>query len=282
MRKETAGLAVLLVLGFTMAATALRAEDPPAAPETPQAQPAAPAPEAAPAEDAATEKAWSLEVGVDDSTKYLFRGVDLLAGGDVLWPHATLTWGNFSAYTYAYWGDMPDKAGSYSENDFGLDYTFTAGRASITLGALTYQYSSDVEKAMGFLDTYEVYGIVSFDTLLAPTITYYHDVDAVDGGFLTLGVSHGFELTDKLSVDLSGTLGLDFGYNLGSDLARELGVSKSRGDFDDFLVGADFTYAFDDAFSAHALVQESYALDVLDDIGQDDVTVVTAGLAYSF
>ena len=53
------------------------------------------------------EKAWSLDVGVDYASHYLFRGVPLLGDNEVLVPNATFSVGNFSVYYYGYRGDLP-------------------------------------------------------------------------------------------------------------------------------------------------------------------------------
>lgn len=237
---------------------------------------------AAGAARAQDEKSWSFDAGVDYSSKYLFRGVTLLGDNEVWVPHASFGVGGLSIGYYGYIGDIPE-GGSYRENDLNIDYTFDIGdKFSLTLGGVAYLYNGDAETDLGFLDTEEVYALASWDVFLAPTITYYHDIDEVDGGFLTLGVSHDIAFSDQVSLSLSGTLGIDFGYNLNGAYADDLGVSKSNGDLDDFLAGADLSWQITDNFGAHVLVQRSIALKVLDDIGQDDVTVVTGGLSLSF
>jgi hypothetical protein len=241
-----------------------------AAQETP---PPTEAPAQASAEEA-PEKSWSVEVAVDWADLYLFRGVNLLGEDQDVWvPHATLTVGNASFWTYGYIGkfDGEDGEGDYNEVDVGADYTFTAGAFSLTLGALTYQYTGEVERGLGFGDTEELYAIASWDVFLAPTVSYYHDIDAIDGGYLQAGISHSFPLSDKVSLDLSGAVGFDNKYN--SDQSFQP---------NDILLGLDVPWQVTDSFSLHAQVQQSFALDALDDIGQDDETVFTAGAAFSF
>jgi hypothetical protein len=234
---------------------------------------------AAPAGD---ERSWSLEGGIDYSDHYLFRGVDLLAEGAVLSPHVKLAAGAWSLSYYGYLGEIPETSDGYHEADFGLDYTFTFGKLALSLGALTYQYDGAVERQMAFFDTYELYAIASLDVPLAPTLSFYRDVDAVEGGYAALGVSHGFEMRHGLALDLSASLGFDFGYNLNAQAAAGLGVEKSNGDLNDFLAGADLSWTVSDALSVHALVQRSVSLDVLDRLGQPDVTVWTLGATVAF
>jgi hypothetical protein len=227
-----------------------------------------------PAAEEAPEKSWSVDLALDYADQYLFRGVVLLGEDEeVLVPHATLTIGNFSLWTYGYigeFGEDPDE-GDYNEVDVGADYTFSAGKFSLTLGALTYQYTGEVERGLGFADTEELYAIAAWDVMLSPTVSYYHDIDAIDGGYLQAGISHSFPLGDKVSLDLSGAVGFDNKYN--SDQAFQL---------NDILLGLDVPWQVTDSFSLHAMVQQSFALDALDDIDQGDETVFTIGAGYSF
>jgi hypothetical protein len=228
------------------------------------------------------EKSWSFEAGVDRSSLYLFRGVDLLDGESVIVPHATWTVGGLAVSYYGYFGDLPGDS-RYGENDLTLDYTFSLGdKASLTLGGLTYQFNGDAERDLVFLDTYEVYGILSFDVPLSPTLTYYRDVDEVDGGYGSFGISHSLALGSRASLDLSGSVGFDFHYN-----NKEVG----NGTPNDVLVSVDLPIQVGDRFSIHAGVQRSIALEALDEIvkadpeaegAYGDQTVVTVGAALSF
>jgi hypothetical protein len=229
------------------------------------------------------EKSWSLDVGVDRADKYLFRGVILTGDESILIPHAALGIGNLNLYYYGYFGKIEGFESDYGETDLGIDYGIPLGdKTTLTLGAVTYLYNGQAERDLAFLDTYEAYGILKFDTFLSPTISYFEDLDEVEGGYAAFGLSHGFELGSKVTLTLAGQVGVDFGYNLNAGLAESLGIAESNGDLSDGLVGVDLSFAFTDSFSGHLLAQRVIALDVLDDIGRDDETVVTAGLGYSF
>lgn len=229
------------------------------------------------------EKNWTLGFTADYSSIYLFRGVDLLDDEPVLWGSAKVTFGGLAIYTYAFAADIPGSEEDYREADFGLDYTFSLGdKVALTLGALTYQYSSDVEETIGFLDTNEVYAIIAFDVPLAPIISYYHDIDVIDGGYASIGISHSFPAGSKVAFVLSGALGFDFHYN---------NKEKSNGALNDFLIGLNVPIQITDMISVHAQVQRSVALDSLDGRAEDDPalaglfedeTVFTFGGALSF
>lgn len=237
----------------------------------------------------AQEKAWSLDVSVDYFDHYMFRGVPLLGDNEVLNPHVTYSMGNFNAYYYGYFGDVPadftvsGSEVSYHEDDFGADYTFALGeKFGLSLGIVSYMYSSEVTNEYGFEDTYELYAIAAWDVALAPTISYYQDMDAVEGAYATLGISHSFPLGEKASLDFAAAVSFDFGYNLTEGYAADLGLDESNGDLNDVLIGLSVPVQINDWFGFHVTAQESIALDVLDDIGVDDETIFSGGVSFTF
>jgi len=230
------------------------------------------------------DRAWAFDAGAEYASRYLFRGVSLLGNQHVLSPHARFCLGHLAIYAYGYSGSIPDAAkDSYREVDLGADYTFWFGeRVAMTLGAVTYQYNHAAEHALVFLDTYEVYGVVAIDTVLSPTISYYRDVHAVKGGFLTVAVSRGVDLGSRARLVFTGSAGFDFGYN---------DAAGGNGTWNDVLLGVDLPIRISDAFSVHAGVQRSIAERALDrGVARDpslaafygNQTVATVGLAYSF
>lgn len=227
------------------------------------------------------ERAWSLDVGVDYASLYMFRGIDLLGDDPVLVPYVVFAHGGFSAWAYGYsgqFGSETDIEGDdYTELDFGLDYTWGFGAEdghSLTLGALRYTYQDPPE--YDEIETNEVYAILTFDTFLAPTFSLYYDVDVYDAGYLSLGVSHGWPLTESTSFDVAATLSYDLGYNSLVYLGDE------QNDLSDLLLGVDIPWSVTDSFGLHAGVSHSVALSVVDDIGQDDEIWFTVGASYSF
>lgn len=228
------------------------------------------------------ERSWTLEAGADYASTYLFRGVDLLADENVLIPRAQWTWNDFAVTYYGYYGDLPGSS-RYAEGDLSIDKTFHLGEvASLTLGGLTYQFNGDAERDLVFLDTYEVYGILSFDTVLSPTISYYHDIDKVDGGYLSVAFNYSVPLGSRASLDFLSSVGFDFHYN---------NKEVSEGTLNDVLFSVDLPVQLNDHFSLHAGAQRSVALKALDEIvaadpGQEprygDQTVVLAGATVAF
>ncbi len=226
------------------------------------------------------EKSWSFSAGVDRSSQYLFRGSDLLDDEPVLIPYVTFAVGNFSLYGYGYSGDLP--GGDYREIDLGAEYAIPLGSATLTLGAVSYQYNDDAEQILVFLDTYEVYGYLGFGGPLSPKISYWYDNDQVKGGYGSVGISHSFPLGSRASLDFSGSVGWDFGYN---------NKDAKDGTLNDALFGVNVPIEIRENISIHGSVQRSIALDSLDERREadpsltgtsEDETIVTFGASISF
>jgi len=237
----------------------------------------------------AQDKNWSLDVSVDYLDHYMFRGVPLLGDNEALNPHVTFSSGNLNVYYYGYFGDVPadftysGNTAKYHEDDFGADYTFALGQKfGLTLGAVSYMYSNEVTNDYGFEDTYELYAIAAWDVPLSPTISYYQDMDAVEGAYASFGISHSFPMGTKASLDFAASVGFDFGYNLTEAYAADLGLDKSNGDLNDVLIGLSVPVQVNDWFGFHVAAQESIALDVLDSIGVDDETIFSGGVSLTF
>ncbi len=226
------------------------------------------------------EKSWSFSAGVDRSSQYLFRGSDLLDDETVLTPYIVLGLGNFSIYSYGYAGDIP--GGDYREIDLGAEYAIPIGSATLTLGAVSYQFNQDAERILVFLDTYEVYGSLGFEGPLSPTVSYWYDNDKVKGGYGTFGIGHSFALGRKASLDFSASVGWDFGYN---------NKDVTDGTLNDALFGIDVPIQIRENLSIHGSVQRSIALESLDRRREadpsltgtsEDETVITFGASLTF
>jgi len=94
----------------------------------------------APSAASAQEKSWSLDVSVDYFDHYMFRGVPLLGDNEVLNPHVTYSMGNFNAYYYGYFGDVPadftfpGQPASSPEDTFGTHYPFARDTLQALVG----------------------------------------------------------------------------------------------------------------------------------------------------
>jgi len=172
--------------------------------------------EAAAAEE---EKPWSIELGADYNSKYVWRGI-LLTDDPVLQPSITFAFKGFSLDIWANM-DLTDVNGNndeINEVDYTLDYSGEAGPIGYSVGVIYYDFPNT-----DFASTTEVYtGIGLKDVPLTPTLTVYRDVDEVDGFYVTLDVSHSFENvvtfseTAAMAVDLGAQVSWgDSDYNSG-------------------------------------------------------------------
>jgi hypothetical protein len=256
----------------------------PAPPAAAPAAPGLPVPQLPPTDrPPVADRGWGFDTGLDGASRYLFRGESLLGKNGVLTPHARYGIGNFAAYAYGYAGRIPRSEDRFRELDLGADYTFWLGtRAALTAGAVTYRYGRAAQNDLVFLDTYELYAIVALDTLLSPTVSFYRDMDAVKGGFLTVSAHQDLALSSRLRAVFGGALGFDFKYN---------SPDRHNGTFNDVQVSADLPLRIDDHWSAHAMVQRSFARTSLahrrfvDPAGRDfyaSATVVSGGFSFVY
>jgi len=51
-------------------------------------------------------------------------------------------------------------------------------------------------------DSQEVYAGISFDTILAPSITVYRDIDHLVGWYVTAAIGHSFPISGDYSLDV--------------------------------------------------------------------------------
>jgi len=55
-------------------------------------------------------------------------------------------------------------------------------------------------------DTQEVFLSLGLDTFLSPSLTVYKDISEYPSWYFLLGISHAFEITEKVSLELSGSI----------------------------------------------------------------------------
>ena len=171
-------------------------------------------------------RVYAEPVGVDVTAdvfgKYLWRGQNL-NNSTVFQPGIDVS---FAGFTASIWGnlDMTDsngERGEFTEWDFSLDYTTAVPgleELEFSVGVIHYRFPSARPSR-----TTEVYWGFAVDMPLSPSVTVYHDVDVVNGTYVSLGVGHSidelFRLSDRMPV------GLDIGVSVG------WGNSQYNGDY---------------------------------------------------
>lgn len=158
-----------------------------------------------------------IEMGFSVVSAYIWRGQNL--GSDASWqPYVTVSpdfepegWGDIS---FTCWMNFTKDNGSicpqsHSETDFSVDYTIDI----LNLGSLSggYIYYDFPHIANDKIDeTQEFYVGFSANTLLTPTITWYHDFDTGSGEWITFDISHDFDLK-VFTISTYATLAYDKG-----------------------------------------------------------------------
>src|SRR5690606_17153332 len=109
------------------------------------------------------------------------------------------------------------------------------GKASIALGGVAYIYPNDAPAINSDFNTVEVYGSVSLDAPLAPSLAVYYDLDKVKGLYVEGSVSHGIPL-GATTLNLGALAGFsnnmdpdpdDFTFNFADNGFTHLDLSAS-------------------------------------------------------
>jgi len=152
-------------------------------------------------------------------SKYIWRGFKL-DDDPVLQSGATVSGYGLS---FNIWGSMDidnEDTLNSDEFDYTLDYTYETEEYGLSVGHIWYTFPPSDAKSKEF------YIGGSYNTVLSPSLTWYHDYgDEEDGGgdgdYILLSLSHSIAIPDSsVSVDLGGSLG----YN------DELFIAGSGGD----------------------------------------------------
>jgi hypothetical protein len=162
-------------------------------------------------------KVLSAAVSVDYAGKYVWRGQPVNPESVM----QTNVSGSAYGFTGSIWSNndlTDDRRGEFSEVDYALDYTRSLGeKVAVSAGVIHYLFPNT-----GFSPTTEIYGGLSFDVPLAPSIKWYRDVNEVDGSYIQIGAGHSFEGVAEwangcsMGVSLGASVGIGgAGYNSG-------------------------------------------------------------------
>lgn len=168
-----------------------------------------------------------VSASLDFYDKYVWRGQTLDPNG-VVQPGLALTVGGFEL---GLWGsyEMEGAEGS-DEQDWWIAYSFAIDAIGVSVGHTWYDFPELGSSSKEF------YVSVSYDTLLSPTVTLYHDyedgADATasgDGNYIAFDVSHSFMLNEEkgITLDLALTYGIYDGqwYDDGSHITPSIGLT---------------------------------------------------------
>lgn len=227
------------------------------------------------------QDSFETEISVDYLSEYMWRGMRL-TNDPVLQPGITGSYKGFSANVWVSIdqtdiNEVGDHDWRIQEVDYALSYELPFGSDffSMELGFIHYEFHGT-----DYQPTQEVYASMGLDILLSPKLTIYADVDAADNAFYGVAeIGHSFGFTDKLSLDLGGTLAYgseDYG-------SFYYGLEKESVDY---TLSAGVTYQFSDGFSmgASATYCEQLINDINDTMGTYDGNNMIYGvnMTYAF
>jgi len=160
------------------------------------------------------EAVFSASVSVDYASKFIWRGMNL--NDDSVFQFNIE--GGAKGFTGGIWLNMPltdtygtRSSGKIDEVDLSLDFSrrISGSKAGYSLGVIQYTFAGYAPA------TTEIYGGLNFDVPLSPSVTWYRDVDEIDGSYIQFGVGHTFEKIGRWSDDEYVSLDLKAGVGLG-------------------------------------------------------------------
>ena len=199
---------------------------------------------------------WAEEEGVTASadigvySKYIWRGYKLNNDSIVIQPSATLSYKGFGVNGWANIDKNSDAERAWNEIDLTLSYDTGVGPVSLGGGYVYYNMK-------GADDTQELYVSAGYDTFLSPALTVYKDIDLLPGYYLNLGLSHSINVTENMSLDLSGGIGYYISCN---DDMVEAGTNERYKGLQDGLISAGLTMPVNDYLTISPSVSYSFAL----------------------
>jgi uncharacterized protein (TIGR02001 family) len=199
----------------------------------------------------------SMDFSIDFMSKYVWRG-QTITNGWAMQPGFSATWNGLTA---GIWNstDMCDNgtsgqggAGnwSFTEFDFYVDYSNTIpGMEDLgySAGYIFYYFPG---KDIAVQNTSEIYGGLSYDTILNPSVTVYYDIAKADGFYVNAGVSHSI---DDIKIAEELPVGCDMGLSVGwGDSSYnnwywngDATTNKPGNGLNDLVVSVGFPIAFD-------------------------------------
>jgi len=137
-------------------------------------------------------------------SQYIFRGYEQSKNSIVIQPSFTVGYRGFEANL---WGnldtnDQYTKANktNWNETDLTLSYTRDIGPVKLTGGYIYYALE-------GVDDSQELFLKIAGNFLLSPTLAIYQEIANYPGTYLNLGISHSFNLTKEITLDLGASIG---------------------------------------------------------------------------
>jgi hypothetical protein len=164
-----------------------------------------------PSAQAAEEDKVTGEIAAGVLSAYIWRGQELSRHSIVVQPSVTV---GYKGFSFNAWGNLDTKpysaalanySSNYTETDLTLSYTKKLGIVQVGGGYIYYALGAPYSGAADPLDSQEVFLTVGLDTILAPTLTVYKEIDHYHQWYAQLGISHTFALHEKVGLKLAAT-----------------------------------------------------------------------------
>lgn len=167
--------------------------------------------ESKPAEQKQEEDKVTGEVAASVLSAYIWRGQELTRHSVVIQPSMTASykgftanvWGNLDTKPYGASGE--DYSSNFTETDVTLSYSRKFGIVQAGAGYIYYGLAAAAPGGPDLFDSQEIFVSLGLDTILAPTLTVYKEIDHYRHWYATLGVSHTFSLHEKIGLKLAAT-----------------------------------------------------------------------------
>ncbi len=191
----------------------------------------------------AEEEVPTADASVSIYSTYVWRGFGLSDDSIVIQPSMTVgykgfamnLWGNLDTDYYA------EDTTKYNETDITLSYD--GAYEKLGYGAGYIYYALD-----GTDDTQEIYGTLSYDVLLSPTLAFYYDVDDFSGAYyVTFDISHSFPIGETYTLDLGA-------------LVSYMDDNEDYNDFHNGVLSVSMTFPIGQYFSITPEANYSFAL----------------------
>ena len=219
----------------------------------------------------AEEEMPTADASVSVYSAYIWRGFGLSDDSLVIQPSMTVGYKGFAANL---WGNLDTDYfvtddTKYTETDITLSYDGAYEKLGFGVGYIYYALDAAD-------DTQEIYGTLSYDMLLSPTLTIYYDVDHFSGlYYITFGIGHSFTIGENYSLDLGATVSY-------------LDDDEDYDEFHNGVLSASMTFPLGKYFSLTPEVNYSFALtDEAEDYikggsADDDDSYLYGGATLSF
>jgi len=208
---------------------------------------------------AAEEAKPSASADVAVFSKYVWRGYELSKDSIVIQPSVTIgykdvsvnLWGNLDTDVY---GDTRNES-QFNETDMTLSYDKSFGLVNLGVGYIYYALDA-------IDDSQEIYLSVGLDTFLSPALTVYREIAHLPSWYVSLGISHSFELPKEITLDLAGSVG--YYYSDDDDFVEVddtlTPTTNKYQNFHNGLISAGLTIPIGEYFTINPVIAYSFPL----------------------